>query len=253
MPYVNRLTRDQIIEQALDMADLPELDQQSRPTGAAVIAAAAFPIDWLQRIIDTLHIEFPWGGVVARATGSLASGSLNVTDFAPTDFILDVRNGFIIQRSGSTKRLLRRGLQEIIDRQTMHDLGGSPSTNAPKMYCFNARSLRLDITSDQAYDYILWYYQLPAALPLGTTVPLFPSDRILVDGIYIRALEWARKLPPNSMQQWLEKVAIPSIRNSDLGQEPESEVIPLDPTRFHGGVQGHPYDWLIKGGGDNIL
>ena len=68
---INRLSRDNIIIQALDMADLPELNQHDRPAGT--VAATAFAINWLQRAVDAVLAEFPWGGEVSRATGTLSS------------------------------------------------------------------------------------------------------------------------------------------------------------------------------------
>ena len=79
---VNRLTRDNILIQALDMADLPELDQHDRPT-AGTIDSGAFSINWFQRCLDEVHQEFPWSGTVTSAGGTISA--LNRTLPDPTE------------------------------------------------------------------------------------------------------------------------------------------------------------------------
>lgn len=226
----NRLTRDNILIQALDMADLPELDQNDRPAGT--IVAGAISANWLQRALDEMHQEFPWAGTVTSATGSVTT--LNPTLFAPADFILDVRNGLWLDVGGATKALIRRNFQDILNYQVVNDQGGTPATGEPSLYAFRNRTLSLDITPQAGgYTYTLWYYQLPA-VPTAAVIPNFPSDHVLVDFTYLRALEWARKMPPGAAMKYLREVEIPALRASGLNQEPESDLIPLDPLRFKG-------------------
>lgn len=220
------------------MADLPELDNKDRPSGT--IVSTAFSISWLQRAIDELHMEFPWAGTVASTTGTIAS--LNTTNFAPSDFILDVRGGLLMDIGGSTKRLIRRNFQDILTFQAQNNLGGNPVKSQPALYTFTGRTLRVDITPDQSYNATLWYYQLPATLAAGDT-PNFPSDHVLVDFVYHRALEWARKVPQGFAMKYLREVEIPALRTSGLGQEPENDRIPLDPQIFLG-ARRRPWDWM---------
>jgi hypothetical protein len=223
------------------MADLPELNQHDRPTGT--IESTAFCINWLQRAIDAVLAEFPWGGQVSSATGTLSS--LNQVNAAPTDMVRDVRNGFVLDLGGATKRLLRRNFSDVLSHQIKHDQGGSPATGQPSMYAFTARTLRVDVTPNQSFPYTLWYYALPAVLA-ASEIPLVPSDTALVDYLYLRCLEFARKVPAGSAMKYIREVEIPIIRGSDLGQEPESDHVPLDPQQFRGGQRGNTWDWMGK-------
>ncbi|MGH7273864.1 MAG: hypothetical protein ACREIQ_05400 [Nitrospiria bacterium] len=213
------------------MADLPELDQHDRPAATTTIVSAAFSIAWLQRGLDTMHQEFPWAGTVASASGTISA--LNTTNVAPSDFILDVRNGLLLNIGGTTKQLIRRSFADIMMYQALHNQGGTPVRSRPSLYCFTGRTLRFDITPDQDYTYTLWYYQMPSIMA-GTSTPNFPSDHVLIDYVYIRALEWARKVPQGSAMKYLREVEIPALREAGLSQEPESDHIPLDPQQFRG-------------------
>ena len=106
---VNRRTRDQLLIEALDLADLPELDQKDRPS--ATIVSTAFSIQWLQRCLDVMAQEFPWASEITSTTGNLTT--LN-QDLGLTDFILDVRGGFLLKDGGSTQPLVRRNFADII-------------------------------------------------------------------------------------------------------------------------------------------
>lgn len=231
---VNVLTRDQILIQALDMADLPELNQHDRPAGT--IDAAAFTINWLQRAVDEVLAEFPWGGQVADTPLTLTGA--NTLNVAPTDMLKEVREGVQLQiTSNSVKSLIKRNFQDIIRFQAKNNVSGStPPTGQPVFYCFTGRTLRIDKVPDQNYTGTLWFYQRQAALS-GSTVPLIPSDHALVDFVFHRALEYGRKIPPGYAMKVLREVEIPAIRTSDLGQEPESDHIELDRTQFRGSAR----------------
>ena len=217
---VNRLQRDDLLIQALDMADLPELDQHDRPS--SVILSTAFAINWLQRCLDEMFQVFPWAGTFTNTTGTVTL--LNTTSLAPTDFILDVRDGLYINTGGSLRQLRRRNVSDIIPYQARNDQGGNPITGTPSLYAFSGRTLRLNT---------LWYYAMPSVLA-ATDTPTFPSDHVLVDFVYLRALEWARKVPQGSAMKYLREVEIPALRNAGLNQEPETDHIMLDPLQFKG-------------------
>ncbi len=234
----NRLSRDNILIQALDLADLPELDQHDRP--AATIVTTAFSINWLQRVIDILYSEFPWAATIA--TQAISVSALNTANFFPTDFILDVRNGIVLNIDGSSKQLIRRNFQDTLAFQVKNNQGGNPTTAQPAMYSIQGRTVNLDVTPDRTYGGTLYYYQMPPVL-IATDVPLFPSDTMLVDYILLRALEYGRKLAPGSAMKWLREVEIPTIRTSGIGMEPESDHIPLDPIQFRG-ARRRPWDWM---------
>jgi len=231
---VNVLSRDAILIQALDMADLPELNQHDRPAGT--IASTAFSINWLQRAVDEVLAEFPWGGQVT--TAALTITGANTANAAPADMLKEVREGVQLQiTSNSVKTLIKRNLQDIIRFQAKSNVNGTnPPTGQPVFYCFTNRILRLDKVPDQTYTGTLWYYQYQAALTTST-VPLIPSDHALVEFVFLRALEYGRKIPPGSAMKMLREVEIPAIRTSDLGQEPESDHIELDRTQFRGSAR----------------
>jgi hypothetical protein len=227
------------------MADLPELDNKDRPTG--VIEPTALSISWFQRCLDHLHQEFPWAGTIASQNSTVVT--LNTLNFAPADFILDVRHGLLLNLGGTTKRLIRRSFQEILTLQALHDQGavggggGAPMTGQPTSYCFLGRDLRLDVTPQSGgFPTQLWYYKMPGVLA-GSDIPNFPSDHVLVDFVYMRALEWARKQPQGSAWKYLRDVEVAALRESGLAQEPEHDLIPLDPTRFRG-TNRTPLDWM---------
>ena len=235
---MNRLSRDNILIQALDMADLPELDNHDRPS--TTIVSTAFAINWLQRAIDEVYQEFPWAGTVTSTTGSVSA--LNTANAAPSDFILDVRDGLLLDISGTTKSLIRRNFADIMQYQARNNQGGTPVKSPPNLYTFTNRTLRLDVTPDISYNYTLWYYQMPAILAAGDT-PTFPSDHVLVDFVYLRALEWARRIPQGSAMKYLREIEVPALRAAGLGQAPEMDHIPLDRQQFRG-VRRRPWDWL---------
>lgn len=239
---VNRLTRDNLLIQALDMADMPELDQHDRPS--STIDSGALSINWLQRALDELHQEFPWAGTVTSTTGTVTA--LTTTDLAPADFILDVRDGLFLTVSGSRRRLWRRNLADIIPLQQATFQGDAFVVGRPQMYTFADRDLYLNQTPESGgYAYLLWYYQMPSVLT-ATATPNFPSDHVLVDFVYLRAMEWGRKLPQGAAMKYLREVEIPAIRQSNLGQEPEHDLIPLDFLRYSRGRQhgAYPWSWL---------
>ena len=233
---VNRRTRDQILIEALDLADLPELDQHDRPS--ATIASTAFSIQWLQRCLDVMSQEFPWASEVTSTTGSLTT--LN-QDLGLTDFILDVRGGFLIKDGGSTIPLIRRNFQDIMLYQTKNDAGGTPITGRPRLYNFTGTTVRLNVTPDKTYTFVLWYYAMPSVLA-ASTIPTFPSDHICIEYIFWRAMEWARKAAPGAAMKYLREVEMPAYRSAGLNQEPESDHIPLDELQFRG-ARRKMWDW----------
>lgn len=229
---VNRRSRDQILIEALDLADLPELDQHDRPS--ATIVSTAFSIQWLQRCLDVMAQEFPWASEITKTTGNITS--LN-QDLVFTDFILDVRDGLYLTVDGSTRRLIRRNFADIMAYQMQNDQGGSPVTAIPSLYTFTGTTVRFDITPKQTFPYTLWYYAMPSVLA-ATTIPPFPTDHAMIEFVFWRAMEWARKAPPGAAMKYLREVEIAAMRSAGLGQEPESDHVGLDPVQFHGRGRG---------------
>ena len=89
----NRLTRDEILADALDMVDSQALDQHDRPGG--VLQANAYGPRWLQRGLDIFHRAFPWSGTIT--TSALALTPSTNSYALPADFVLDKRDGVKIE------------------------------------------------------------------------------------------------------------------------------------------------------------
>lgn len=235
---VNRLSRNRILTEALDLADLPELDQHDRPD--ASIVTSAFAINWLQRCIDVMAQEFPWASEITRTTGNITT--LN-QDLAFTDFILDVRDGLYLTDGTSVKRLFRRNFADIMAYQMKNDQGtAAATTGTPSLYAFTGTTVRFDITPNKTYPFTLWYYAMPSTLSVSA-IPAFPTDHACVEFVYWRAMEWARKAPPGTAMKYLREVEIAAMRAAGLGQEPETDHVPLDPLQFRG-ARRKPWDWM---------
>src|SRR5262245_32636918 len=99
------------------MAQLPNLDVHDRPSGT--IVAGAFAVQWLQDIIDFWYHMCPFSATITTATTTIPQAQ----DWylLPSDFILDVRNGALVQTIAgdplSYKRAVRVPLQKWLNRQ----------------------------------------------------------------------------------------------------------------------------------------
>lgn len=264
MTTQNRLTRDQILNQALDLMDSPTLDQHDRPN-APTIDAGAFSISWLQNALDRFHQVFPWAGLVKAVPITLAQGNPAIA--LPSDFLLDVRDGIVIPQpqnplsnSGLPLRLFRTSLQKFMDFQALSPSApglpagsGGGGGGTPRRYMVMPGAV-VDIntglpmtgialwpTPNQDYSASLWYYSLPQTLN-PTDVPNFPSDEVLVDTVRVRGLEWSRAVPLGTYRKYVNEM-IAELRKSGLGQEPESYEIPFDPIQFRRG-QDSAFAWM---------
>lgn len=225
----NRYSRDELIKIALQMAQLPNLDIHDIPGG--VVQPDAFSIQWLQDILDFWYHMVPFSSTVMSATLNMSANSNVVV--APTDFILDVRNGYLVQTissdSLSYKRMYRLPFQKWLNRSLM----SQKSTNVqyPSVYCVIGKSggtqiIRVSPTPTQAVLGTLWYYQLPPTLT-SSDIPTFPNDYVITEYIRIRALEWARIFDPGTAQRFCEKM-VAGMKSAGLMNEPEDDEIPFD-------------------------
>ena len=230
----NALTRDQILLEALKMAEVPSLNQQDVSNGnphTGTINVAAMSIGMLQQGLNLFYSQFPWQ---ATATSAAIAFVANVNTVAlPARFMLDVRDGVLVTVGVRVRRLRRRGLQNLIS----YNLNARPG--APVMYCLQADQLLIAPTPDIAYTGTIWFYQRPADLT-GSAIPVFPSDLILIEYVRIRALELTRQVPPGSALRYA-RAEILEMRKGGLAGEPENEDIPFDPTVFIPGA-GQGYD-----------
>lgn len=230
---INVKTRDQILLEALQMADVPTLNlldvSNSNPV-TGTINASATSINWLQEFVWHMQSIFPWAQLATTATGTMTSGTATIS--LPSDFILDLRDGLLVTvATGTTKRVRRASLQDLITYSLSHTSGA-----APTVYTVQGSTLRLSPTPNSAYAYTLWYWQRQAALS-GSTVPVFPSDLCLVEYIRIKALEWIRAVPPGTALGYANQ-QVTELRKSGLGYESENSDIPFDPMYFIPGAGG---------------
>lgn len=238
MSNSNRLTRDDILNRALDMIDSSSLDTKDRPGG--VIQANALSIGWLQDALDMFHQAFPWTGTTTSASVTYTGNNDQVT--LPADFTLDVRDGFVISQTNPTvrARLRRKPLTFILN----YDVGSS-DTGTPRWYTINSSTAAtVRPIPDTTYTGTLWYYKLPVALAPNVK-PNFPNDWTLVEYVRLRGKEWTGELEASSAIGFAEK-AIGKLRSSGLGVENENDSLDLDPTRFRptSNSQSQAWWWL---------
>lgn len=229
---MNRLTRDAILQRALNFADSPSLDAKDRPEGT--ILSGALSVSFLQEALDAFHAEFPWQGVIASASVTIPpSGTIEL----PADFILDVRDGLVMPGH----RLARISLQRLITAQARqtHTTHSNP---LPAVYCWVASSIKVHPKPVVTQSAILWYYALPAELGANDK-PVFPTDHILVEYVHLRCKEWTRVLPPGTARQYADR-EIARLRAAGLAGEPESDRIAFDPLTFRGAAGPSDTDWM---------
>lgn len=226
---MNRLTRDGVINRALDLADSPTLDAKDRPSGT--VLATALSVGWLQDGLDYFFHAFPWQAVITASPLTLTTGQ--ATYAQPAQCIRDYKDGIVLAEDAG--RLTRRGLSHLLNQRV--------GTYAkPQWYTIQGGQIRVSPTPDKIYAATLWFYQLPSALS-ATTVPNFPSDLVLVKYVMLRAQEWMRSIPPNSAEQYA-RGEITQMQRMGLGQEAEADVIPLDRDAFPGSMPTSLTAWM---------
>lgn len=227
----NRYSRDELITIALNMVQLPNLEQHDVPN--EVVQPDAFSVQWLQDILDFWYHMVPFSAAVDRV--SLTATANSDTILLPTDFILDVRNGYTVQTvvgdSQSYKRRRRVPLQKFITRQLAYQR--LDDATYPYFYCVQGvdtatgrQTLKITPTPTIATLGQLWYYKLPSVLA-SADIPRFPNDYVCLEYIRIRALEWARIYDPGTAQKFCEKI-VAGMKAAGLMNEPEDDEIPMD-------------------------
>ena len=232
---MNRLTRDEIIHRALDMADSPSLDQRERPGDGGMLIANAMSLGWLQEGIDYFTRKFPWGGTIAYTPITYAA-----TLTLPTDYTLDVRNGYRIlsaQNSQAGGRLARKSLQFYLSCNPT-------ATGCPAIYVIRGSTVMIWPTPDRTYSGDFWYYQLPAPLTAGE-IPAWPDDFVLIEYVRLRAKEWTGEVPPGGALEYAHTITAGLIKQG-LGVEPESDTFALDSTVYsrQGNDVSDPNTWM---------
>jgi hypothetical protein len=249
----NRYTRDELISIALDMVQLPNLQQHDMPAG--VVQPDAFCIQWLQDILDFWYHMMPFSATVDEVAITCVANTDSIT--LPSDFILDVRNGYLVQTvAGDTKslrRVFRMPLQKFINRQLQSQR--TTSVQYPRFYCIvgddeniKTQYQTMRVTPMPTITVLgkLWYYKLPPVL-YSEQKPKFPNDYVCIEYLRIRALEWNRILEPGTAQRFCEKV-VAGMKAAGLMNEPEDDEIPMDELTFRKGgydsVYMNSYGWM---------
>ena len=219
----SRYTRDELIMSGLEMAQASNLMKHDAPEG--VLLESAFSVRWFQDILDFYYHKAPFGSTVKREHPlNISANDKTVT--APEDFILDVRDGYIVQETenpNSKGRLLRVPLQKWLNRDLMFQTHNSP---VPFFYMVNGRTISITPPPTKNVLAFLWYYQLPAKLESGE-IPDVPSDFFLVEYIRIRALEWIGFYDIGTSVKYTDKL-VGGMKAQGLLNEPEDDEIPMD-------------------------
>lgn len=235
----NRYVRDKLIKIALDQAQLPNLTVHDIPDGVA--KSDAYSLQWLQDILDFWYHLVPFSSTVGNVPLNCTAHSNSIT--LPTDFILDVRNGYLTQivpsDNTSFQRRYRVPFQKFLTRSLYYQK--QITTLYPVFYSIvgnvtnsagtaTQQTMMVTPTPSIATVGVLWYYKLPPILQ-ANNIPDFPSDYVCIEYIRIRALEWANVVQPGTAKQFCDKI-ITSMKAAGLMNEPEDDEVPLDELVF---------------------
>jgi len=220
----NRYTRDQLIIKAITMSQAGNVERHDCPDG--VVLPDAYSIGWMQDILDWWYHMFPFSSTVTKVSLNCTANSDSIT--LPSDFILDVRNGYHVQRTPgdnlSFQKVFRIPLQKFINRQLYYQ--GASNIKFPSYYNIQGRIMKIVPTPIISTVGQLWYYKLPTVL--GTDdIPDFPNDYVIVEYLRIRALEFVRVHDPGTAQKFCDKI-VGSMKAAGLMNEPEDDEIPFD-------------------------
>lgn len=243
----NRYVRDELIMIALNMAQLPNLNVHDIPNG--VVQQDAFAIQWLQDILDFWYHMVPFSAAVTSVPLHCTANSDSV--ILPSDFILDVRNGYLVQTivgdALSLRRRIRIPLQKFINKKIGYQKAAD--VKFPSFYCIQdidtatqQQLMKVTPTPNVATQGQLWYYQLPAVLS-ASDKPRFPNDYVCLEYIRIRALEWARVFDPGTAHKFCEKI-VSGMKAAGLMNEPEDDEVPFDDLVYNRGGLGNGYQWM---------
>lgn len=214
---INRLNRDDILNNALDDMDSSVLNEKDRPNG--IIVANALSIKWLQQALDRFHKKFPFSADIKKVTINMAA--LDDSFALASDFILDYKDGLLL--ANDEGRLRRRTLSKILNQT--QGTTASPLKSVPKIYAIRGTTAEFYPRTDKARTATFYYYALPPVLA-ATDVPIFPDDAILVEYVWIKAQEWHRASPPGTALQFANQ-QIADLQKSGIGIEAEEDEIPL--------------------------
>lgn len=246
----SRYTRDTLLKIALDMVQLPNLDVEDRPNG--IIQPHAMCIQWLQDILDFWYHMVPFSSTLVDV-GLNCTANQNYVEL-PGDFIIDMRDGFLVQEIpgdlSSYKRTYRVDAQKYVTSTLLqqrvveikypwyYSIIGKSTTGVQRM--------RIVPTPTIATQGILWYYALPPKLEAGDK-PVFPNDKVMIEYIRIRALEWARLYDPGTSEKFCQSL-LSGARAAGLLNQPEQDSVLMDKTQYvtipSGAYSSAHYSWM---------
>jgi len=246
---VNRYCRDELILNMLLLVQNANLEHDEAPGG--VVQPTAMSIQWLQDILDFCYHKSPFSSTVTHAPLSCTAQSDTIT--LPSDFILDVRDGYLVQSIAgdplSLVRVFRRSFQDLLDQV----LGSQRLTGSnyiyPNFYSVVERDAQghqlMHVTPrpQSAVSGVLWYYQLPARLGAADK-PVFPSDQVIIEYMRIRALEWMGLVDIGTSLKYEERL-VAGMKSAGLLNEPERTEVPLDTLNYRRqGWKNQPMSWI---------
>jgi hypothetical protein len=223
-----RYTRDEIIIQGIELSASPTVIQHDIPGG--ILQPNAYAIKWLQNALDMFHNKFPFSGDVQSTSITLPVGSHDIyltgspSVYLPTDYILDIRNGIIINYNNQLFRLKRVSFQDYLSA----DLSNQNITNAVRPSCYTKINERFKFTPliTSALTGTLWYFAMPALLDYND-YPAFPDEQTLIEFIRLKALEWTRSIEVGTAVAYMNK-ELARFRADGLLDDAEYDVAPLE-------------------------
>ena len=157
----SRYTRDEIIVQGLELADVPTCTEDNMPGG--IVKENAKAVKWLQNAMDKYHRKYPFSSDVAEVELIAIANdydlrlSSDLTLYLPEDFILDVEDG--IEYPGN--RLYRKDYQEYLSSRIGLQ---SRASLRPTIYCIINERIKVLPLVSESLTLTLHYYKLAAAL-----------------------------------------------------------------------------------------
>lgn len=179
------LTRDTIVSEALQLAGDTSLTSRAEV--------------WLNAWLRDEYRGWDWDFLRRLTTISLASGAVSATmalthptKARPKDVYVHRPAGTIGATLAARKRLTKVGFITGLEADRHPLLATTNDTGEPQRWGFDARDsaglIYVWPRADQAYSLDVEWYETPAD-PTGTGVPLYPSDEVMIQAVFARALD----------------------------------------------------------------
>jgi hypothetical protein len=165
---MSALTANQIISEALTLAGNPSLTTIAQ--------------EWLNNILDRLYEDFRWPFLQKIATGNVDSSNALPADFSD----LWNREGLKVIDTTGNMTSLNVIQADQYDLLTNPSLPGAP-TDA--LFDLNTLTWAPYPLPNTPFTYSLRYKYKPARVTNFDAVVTFPNDALLVQAVYVRALQ----------------------------------------------------------------